>query len=65
MKEKKKQIDLTISKKYFHKFLFVFILNIVIAKVKDQMAARGASTIRGLGRVFKNCDDNGNRKLDA
>ena len=29
------------------------------------MAERGASTIRGLGRVFKNCDDNGNRKLDA
>ena len=29
------------------------------------MKERGASTIRGLGRVFRNCDDNGNRKLDS
>ena len=29
------------------------------------MASRGAKTIRGLGRVFKAIDDNGNRKVDA
>jgi len=29
------------------------------------MAERGAKTIRGLGRVFKSIDENGNRKLDA
>ena len=29
------------------------------------MAARGAKTIRGLGRVFKTMDDSGNRKVDA
>tara|TARA_B110000503_G_scaffold138319_1_gene224285 strand:- start:765 stop:1292 length:528 start_codon:yes stop_codon:yes gene_type:complete len=29
------------------------------------MAERGAKTVRGLGRVFKAMDDNGNRKLDA
>jgi len=29
------------------------------------MSARGAKTIRGLGRVFKTMDDNGNRKVDA
>ena len=37
----------------------------VVAKVKSQMAARGARTIRGLGRVFKCIDDSGNRKVDA
>ena len=42
--------------------LFYFL---VIAKVKGQMAARGAKTIRGLGRVFKTMDDSGNRKVDA
>lgn len=29
------------------------------------MAARGAKTVRGLGRVFNACDTDGNRKLDA
>lgn len=29
------------------------------------MAERGAKTVRGLGRVFNNCDQDGNRKLDA
>lgn len=29
------------------------------------MADRGAKTIRGLGRIFKTMDDEGNRKLDA
>ena len=29
------------------------------------MSARGAKTIRGLGRVFKCIDDSGNRKVDA
>lgn len=29
------------------------------------MCARGAKTVRGLGRVFRTMDDNGNRKVDA
>ena len=29
------------------------------------MNARGARTIRGLGRVFKAIDNDGNRKLDS
>jgi calcyphosin len=29
------------------------------------MASRGAKTVRGLGRVFRTMDDNGNRKVDA
>ena len=38
---------------------------LVVAKVKTQMASRGARTIRGLGRVFRTIDDSGNRKVDA
>lgn len=37
----------------------------VIEKVKCQMNERGARTIRGLGRVFKSMDTDGNRKVDA
>lgn len=33
--------------------------------VRDQMNARGAKTIRGLGRVFNAMDNNGNRRVDA
>jgi Ca2+-binding EF-hand superfamily protein len=36
-----------------------------ISKVKDQMNARGAKTLRGLGRVFNSFDKDGNRKVDA
>lgn len=38
---------------------------IVIHKIKDQMNARGAKTLRGLGRVFNSFDSDGNRKVDA
>lgn len=40
--------------------------NIVLENLRSQLSARGASTIRGLSRVFKNIDSyNGNRKIDA
>ena len=36
---------------------------IVIQKVREQLAARGARSIRGFSRVFKIFDDAGDRKL--
>ncbi len=40
--------------------------DIVLDKVKAQLANRGAQTIRSLGKVFKSLDSyDGNRKVDA
>ena len=36
----------------------------ILVKVKDQLQKRGARTIRGIGRVFRIFDDDGNRKID-
>ena len=39
---------------------------IVLQRVRDQIHARGAKTIRGLGRTFRNFDSfDGNKKIDA
>ena len=35
----------------------------ILAKVKEQLASRGAESIGALGRAFKVMDDNGDRKL--
>jgi len=41
-------------------------LNIVLNRLREQLAARGATTIRGLGRSFKLFDSyDGNRKVDG
>ena len=38
---------------------------VVLQKVKEQLAARGSTTIRSLGRTFRLMDSlDGNRKLD-
>jgi len=37
----------------------------VIANIKAQMNARGASTIRGLGRIFNTSGDEGNRRISG
>ena len=38
----------------------------VLNRVREQLAARGAKTIRGLGRSFRCLDSyNGDRKVDA
>ena len=38
----------------------------ILNKVKQQLQARGAKTIRGLGRTFRNFDSfDGNHKIDA
>ena len=36
----------------------------ILAKVQGQLQKRGARTIRGIGRVFRIFDDDGNRKID-
>ena len=37
----------------------------LLSMLRDQLNARGAKTIRGLGRVFRNIDSyDGNRKID-
>ena len=40
-------------------------LDLVIEKVRNQMNARGAKTLRSLGRVFATYDTDNNRKVDA
>ena len=43
-----------------------FCLCSVLEKMRAQINARGAKTIRGLGRVFRNFDSfDGNKKVDA
>ena len=38
----------------------------VLERVREQIKARGAKTIRGLGRTFRNFDSfDGNHKIDA
>ena len=38
----------------------------ILEKVRAQLKARGAKTIRGLGRTFRQLDSfDGNRKVDA
>ena len=38
---------------------------LVLDKVREQIKARGAKTIRGLGRTFRNFDSfDGNKKID-
>lgn len=36
----------------------------ILEKVREQLKKRGARTIRGMGRVFRIFDDDGNRKID-
>ena len=36
----------------------------ILQKVREQLQKRGARTIRGIGRVFKIFDDDGNRKIE-
>ena len=41
-------------------------LFVVLERVRNQIKARGAKTIRGLGRTFRNFDSfDGNHKIDA
>lgn len=41
------------------------VISIVLEKVRSQIQARGAKTIRGLGRTFRNFDSfDGNHKID-
>ena len=48
-----------------HDLTFIFLL-IVLERVRTQIKARGAKTIRGLGRTFRNFDSfDGNHKIDA
>ena len=43
-----------------------FCLCKVLEKMREQIKSRGAKTIRGLGRVFRNFDSfDGNHKVDA
>ena len=40
--------------------------SLVLNRVREQIQARGAKTIRGLGRTFRNFDSfDGNHKIDA
>ena len=46
--------------------MLTIIFIIVLERVRSQLQARGAKTIRGLGRTFRNFDSfDGNRKIDA
>ena len=46
--------------------LVKLLLNVVLNRLREQLAARGATTIRGLGRSFKLFDSyDGNRKADG
>jgi hypothetical protein len=48
------------------RMMLTVIWIIVLNRLKDQLNARGASTIRGLGRTFRIMDNyDGNRKVDA
>ena len=53
----------------FHKPSMIwpaFSFYAVLEKVRNQIKARGAKTIRGLGRTFRNFDSfDGNHKIDA
>ena len=41
-------------------------LLLVLNRLRDQLNARGAATIRGLGRAFRIMDNvDGNRKIDS
>ena len=47
-------------------YLAKLLLNVVLNRLREQLAARGATTIRGLGRSFKLFDSyDGNRKVDG
>ena len=40
-------------------------MSVVLERVREQIKARGAKTIRGLGRTFRNFDSfDGNHKID-
>ena len=44
----------------------LLLFTLVLEKVRSQIQARGAKTIRGLGRTFRNFDSfDGNHKIDA
>ncbi len=44
--------------------IYIYIY-IVLTRVQEQMKTRGATTIRGIGRVFRQLDSlDGNRKCD-
>ena len=48
------------------RWLLIFCALIVLDKMRSQINARGAKTIRGLGRVFRNFDSfDGNKKIDS
>ena len=42
------------------------VIDVVLNRLKEQLNARGATTIRGLSRAFRVFDNfDGNRKVDA
>lgn len=46
--------------------LTVLNLFVVLNRLREQLVARGSTTIRGLGRTFRQLDSyDGNRKVDA
>lgn len=51
--------------KRFANYTHLFLLFIVVSIVREQMNARGAKTIRSLGRVFNTMQCENNRKVDA
>ena len=54
------------SDAYKFRWLLIFCAHIVLDKMRSQINARGAKTIRGLGRVFRNFDSfDGNKKIDS
>ena len=45
--------------------LHKFSLDDLIAEIKAKILERSAGGIKGIARIFKACDDNGNGKLDV
>jgi len=61
--KKCKERDHHLLVKFWFKEILFLIL--VLQDLKNQLNSRGAKTIRGLGRVFRNMDSfDGNKKLD-
>ena len=50
----------------FLEWLFTVTSFVVLNRLREQLLARGSTTIRGLGRTFRQLDSyDGNRKVDA